>query len=114
MLGNISPNHRCIPIAETRGIGGDDSDKNGKKVYKKKALEVDFIARKGSEKLYIQSCLDLNNEDTSQREKRSLYYINDSFRKIIVTKDGLSQRWDDNGFMIIDIFDFLLHPEIYL
>ena len=26
MLGNISPNHRCIPIAEARGIGGDDCD----------------------------------------------------------------------------------------
>ena len=91
----------------------DRLDKNGKKIYEKKSLEVDFIARKGNEKLYIQSCLDLNNTDTSEREKRSLYYIDDSFRKIIITKDGLSQRCDDNGFMIIDIFDFLLKPEIY-
>lgn len=85
----------------------DRIDCNGKKIYKKKALEVDFIATKGNQKYYIQSCLNLNNE-TSLREKRSLYYIDDSFKKIIVTKDGLDLRRDENGFTIIDIFQFLL------
>ena len=46
-----------------------------------------------------------------KREKRSLYYIKDSFKKIIVTKDGLDRRKDDNGFTIIDIFDFLLDED---
>lgn len=82
-------------------------DCNGKKIYKKKALEVDFIATKGDQKYYIQSCLNLNDE-TSLREKRSLYYIDDSFKKIIITKDGLDIRRDENGFIIIDIFRFLL------
>lgn len=85
----------------------DRIDCNGKKIYKKKALEVDFIATKGNQKYYIQSCLNLNDE-TSLREKRSLYYIDDSFKKIIVTKDGLDVRRDENGFTIIDIFQFLL------
>ena len=85
----------------------DRIDCNGKKIYKKKALEVDFIATKGNQKYYIQSCLNLNDE-TSLREKRSLYYIDDSFKKIIVTKDGLDLRRDENGFTIIDIFQFLL------
>ncbi len=85
----------------------DRIDCNGKKIYKKKALEVDFIATKGNQKYYIQSCLNLDNE-TSLREKRSLYYIDDSFKKIIITKDGLDIRRDENGFTIIDIFQFLL------
>lgn len=86
----------------------DKIDSNGKKIYKRKSLEVDFIANKGNQKYYIQSCLNINNSETLEREKRSLYYIDDSFKKIIVTKDGLEIRRDDNGFIIIDVFDFLL------
>ena len=89
----------------------DRLDKNGKRIYDKKKLEVDFIAVKGDERYYIQSCLNMNNEEVSKREKRSLYYIKDSFKKIIVTKAGLDRRKDDNGFTIIDIFDFLLDED---
>lgn len=87
----------------------DRLDSNNKKIYKKKRLEVDFIANKGNQKYYIQSCLNINDLSTLEREKKSLYYIKDSFKKIIVTKDGLNIRKDDNGFTIIDIFDFLLN-----
>ena len=86
----------------------DKIDINGKKIYKKKELEVDFIAKLGNQKYYIQSCLNLDDSSTIEREKRSLYFIDDSFKKIIITKDGLDIRKDENGFTIIDIFDFLL------
>mgnify|MGYP003316364772 CR=1 FL=1 len=76
-------------------------DCNGKKIYKKKKLEVDFIATKGNEKCYVQVCLRLDSPDVVDREKRSLSYINDSFKKIIITKDGLPRRTDENGFIII-------------
>lgn len=82
-------------------------DVNGKKIYAKKNLEVDFIATKGNEKYYIQSCYNLNG-DNMDREKRSLSHINDSFKKVIITKDGLAPRIDENGYEIINIFDFLL------
>lgn len=87
----------------------DRLDSSGKKIYKRKALEVDFVANKGNQKYYIQSCLNIHDSDTLERERRSLYYIGDSFKKIIVTKDGLDIRKDENGFTIIDIFDFLLN-----
>lgn len=88
----------------------DKIDCNGKKIYKKKSLEVDFIATKKDQKYYVQSCLNISEEETLKREKRSLNYINDSFKKIIVTKDGLDVRRDENGIVIIDLFDFLLNP----
>ena len=44
-------------------------------------------------------------------KKRSLYYINDSFKKIVVAKTGLNPRFDEEGVMTIDIFDFLLLDE---
>ena len=87
----------------------DRIDVNGKKIYKKKSLEVDFIATSNNQKYYIQSCLNINDSSTLEREKKSLYYIDDSFKKIIITKDGLDVRKDENGFTIIDIFDFLLN-----
>ena len=88
----------------------DRIDINGKKIYKQKSLEVDFIATKGNQKYYIQSCLNMNDEETLKREKRSLHAIDDSFEKIIVTKNGLDTFIDENGYRIIDIFDFLLNP----
>ncbi len=87
-------------------------DKNNKTIYAKKDLEVDFIAYRNSEKYYIQVCLNLNDEEVLKREKKSLYYINDSFKKIIITKDGLGVRRDEKGLVIVDIFDFLLDESI--
>ena len=92
----------------------DRIDINGNHIYKKKSLEVDFIATKDSQKIYVQSCLNINDDNTLNREKRSLYYIDDSFKKIIVTKNGLDPYYDSNGFIIVDIFDFLLNLKFLL
>ena len=89
----------------------DNRDKNGNRIYRRKKLEIDFIAERAEEKYYIQSCLSLKDLDTKEREIRPFSSLNDSFKKIIVTKDGLSIRTNENGFMIVDVFDFLLHPE---
>lgn len=54
----------------------------------------------------------MNDTQVLEREKKSLYYINDSFKKIIITKDGLGVRRDEKGFVIVDIFDFLLDKNV--
>ncbi len=87
----------------------DRFDKNNKRIYVKKALEVDFIATNADKKYYIQSCLSINDEETLNREMKSLRYIDDSFKKIIITKDSLPVRRNEYGFVIIDLFDFLLN-----
>ena len=71
-------------------------------------LEVDFIASKGSRKYYIQSALSLASQEKQLQEKRGLYYIDDSFKKIVVAKTGLRPSYDEKGVMIIDLFDFLM------
>ena len=90
----------------------DRIDVNGKNIYAQKALEVDFIASKGDEKLYIQSAHSMADEDKQTQEKRSLYYINDSFKKIVVAKTGLNPYYDEEGVLTVDLFDFLLSPGI--
>ena len=87
----------------------DEVDNNGNKKYLKKKIEVDFVATKKDQKYYVQSCLNLKDEETLKREKRSLLAINDNFKKIIITKDGLKVRRDESGIVIIDIFDFLMN-----
>lgn len=92
----------------------DRKDKNGKAIYDKKSLEVDFIASLGSQKYYVQSALSITDEEKKMQERRSLYYIEDSFKKIIVTKNGLKPALDEKGVLIIDLFDFLTKPETWL
>ncbi|MBQ6566727.1 MAG: ATP-binding protein, partial [Treponema sp.] len=81
---------------------------NGSPIYAQKSLEVDFIASKGDEKLYIQSALSMDSAEKIQQEKRSLYYIDDSFRKIVITKNNLLASIDEKGVETIDLFEFLL------
>lgn len=90
----------------------DRIDVNGKYIYSQKSLEVDFIASKGQQKIYMQSALSMDDMEKRLQEKKSLYYINDSFKKIVVVKNGLNPFYDEKGIMTIDLFDFLLKPEL--
>ena len=69
--------------------------------------EVDFVATQGSKKYYIQSALSLLTSEKELQEKISLRAIDDSFKKIIVVKDVLNVRRDENGIVTIGLFDFL-------
>ena len=84
------------------------TDVNGKNIYEQKKLEVDFIASKGNEKYYIQSALSMSDPEKQLQEKRSLYYIDDSFKKIVVSRTGLKPSFDEKGILVVDLFDFLL------
>lgn len=73
-------------------------------------LEVDFVANKGNVRYYIQSAFSISDESKREQEMASLKNIDDSFRRVIIVKDDIMPYYDDNGFMIIGLFDFLLNP----
>lgn len=81
-------------------------DKEGKS--KRKQLEVDFVANKGSQRYYIQSALNIDEESKREQETLSLNKINDSFKKIIVVKDDIIPWHDEKGVLYIGIRQFLL------
>jgi len=81
-------------------------DKNGKS--QRCALEVDFIANKGSKRYYIQSALSVSEEEKRKQETNSLYRIDDSFKKIIVVKDDIIPWHDEKGILYIGIEQILL------
>ena len=89
----------------------DRTDLNGNPIYARKELEVDFIASQGSRKYYIQSALSVEQQEKELQEKRSLYHIDDSFQKIVITKNGLNPRTDEKGVIVMDLFDFLLDED---
>ena len=75
-----------------------------------KQLEIDFIANKGNNKIYIQSAFSMPTAEKKEQEERLLLKINDSFKKIIIVKDYIKRIRDDNGIIVMSVFDFLLDP----
>lgn len=82
--------------------------KDENKKSKRTQLEVDFIANKGSKKYYIQSAFNIGDNEKRMQETRSLYNINDSFKKIVVVKDNIIPWNDEQGVFYIGIEQFLL------
>ena len=85
------------------------TDRDNKTI--RKQYEVDFVANQGNRRYYIQSALSMPDEAKIRQETASLTRINDSFKKIIVVKDDIMPKRDENGIMTIGIMDFLLHPD---
>lgn len=86
-----------------------EKDINGRQV--RKQLEVDFICRKGSKCCYIQSAYTLYSEEKRAQEIRPFLKINDSFKKIVITSDTPKPFYDENGILMMNVFDFLTDPQ---
>ena len=71
-------------------------------------LEVDFVCNLGSRRYYIQSAYSIPDDEKRAQETRPFAAIDDSFKKIIITRDVVPAEYDDNGILTLNIFDFLL------
>lgn len=87
----------------------NEVDKNGKKI--RKQLEVDFVCNKGSKRFYIQSAYALPDKEKMEQEQRSLVNTGDGFKKIIITKDAVAPLYNDEGILVMSVYDFLLNPD---
>lgn len=81
-------------------------DSDGKRTTKH--LEVDFVCNKGSLRYYIQSAFSIPDAEKMSQEQASLDRIGDSFKKIIITQDRTKLWRNEKGYVIMNIFDFLL------
>ena len=77
----------------------------------RKQLEVDFVCNLGSSRYYIQSAYSLPDETKRMQETRPFRKIDDSFKKMVVTKDIVPTHYDEHGFLTMNIYDFLLNPD---
>ena len=70
--------------------------------------EVDFIASDGTCKYYIQSAYRMETDEKRAQELKSLLRIDDSFRKIIIVGDDIASYTDENGVIIMGLYQFLI------
>jgi predicted AAA+ superfamily ATPase len=69
--------------------------------------EVDFIAEKPNEKLYIQVTEAMSSEEIRERELRPLQLIKDNYEKIILSMDKSYIR-SYKGIKALNLIDWLL------
>ena len=81
--------------------------KNEKGEWQRVTLEVDFVCNLGSRRYYLQSAYKLPDEEKMQQEKRSLQQISDSFKKIVIVGDRMKLRRDEQGIVLMGIYEFL-------
>ena len=77
-------------------------------VGKNETKEIDFVAVRRDERVYVQVCREL--PDTSNREIGNLLEIKDHYPKYVVTMDDLAGGNID-GVRIVHLVDFLLSPQ---
>ncbi len=74
------------------------------KLYQK---EVDFVAMKNDEKIYVQVSDNISDENTLKRELSSLQAIKDSYPKILLANTN-HETYDIDGIKVIDISRWLI------
>ena len=70
-------------------------------------MEIDFIATKADDKMYVQVTESMESEDVRKRELAPLQKINDNYEKIILSLNpGLDSSYD--GIKSINLIDWLI------
>lgn len=85
------------------------NSRNEKGISERKNLEVDFVCNKGYDRIYIQSAYAMPTLEKQEQELNSLKRIKDNFQKIIIVGGMQPTYRNDDGILILNLYDFLLN-----
>ena len=81
-------------------------------IGKNREKEIDFIARElGGRQYYIQVSYTIQNEATKEREISAFHRLDDGYKKILITMDYNPLSNLENGYQMMNLFDFLLNEK---
>ena len=83
-----------------------EKDSSGKEIRVQR--EIDFIASLGSKKYYIQSAYAIPDQEKYEQETKSFEHTMDSFKKIIIIEKSMKPRYDEHGYLMMGVKEFLL------
>ena len=89
-------------------INSKDVDDKSIRIQK----EIDFVANRYGEKVYIQSAFAIQDEDRLRSELDQFKRTGDSFRKIVVRGDVGIRWFDEQGVLHINVIDFMLDDKM--
>lgn len=93
-----------VGVVESR-----ERDADGREVRVQR--EIDFIAVLGSKKYYIQSAYAVPDREKYEQETASFERTGDSFKKIIIVERSMKPRYDENGYLMMGVKEFLLDAD---
>ena len=91
------------------GVIGIREYREGKREYKQ--LVIDFVANKGSDRIYLQSAYRMDDPEKKKQELRPFLKMNDGFRKIVLVGDNVPPHVNEKGVLIMNIIDFMKDPD---
>ena len=76
-----------------------------------KQLEIDFVCSRGNRRYCIQSAWAILDQRKMEQEQRPLMLTGDFFKKIIITRDAPAPYYNEDGILVMNIYDFLLDQD---
>jgi predicted AAA+ superfamily ATPase len=83
-----------------------DNNAEGKTI--RKNLEIDFVVNRHDQRVYIQSAYRMPNEEKRNQELASFRNVADGFRKILIAGDRYITHYNEEGILVMSLYDFLL------
>ncbi len=93
-----------VDVGQITTFGKNTEGKSERRLY-----EVDFVCNQGDRRIYVQSAFAMQTEEKKLQELSSLRKIDDNFPKIVITGGMQPTYRNEEGFLILNIFDFLLN-----
>lgn len=108
-MENVIYNELCrmgysvdVGLVETFGTNSEGKTE-------RKNLEIDFVVNRHDKRLYIQSAYRMPNDEKKNQELASFRGISDGFRKILIEGDRYTTLFNEEGILVMSLYDFLLN-----